>query len=316
MHFTKIVQAGAGGNIGRPIFEALNSSGKFELTVLCRPGSSFTPPENVIRKDVDFTNVQSLSDAMKGGEALVITVGRTAGDVFAVQKTLIDAAIEAGIKRVIPSHYGTDTERAPGKDQKISQAIINVMNYVKEKANEGKITWTSVMPGTWLDFGMKAGYAGFSIPNRSAILFDGGNSRYNYTLCSTIADSIISILSVDFADERFGQLENKALRIHDWFVSQNELLDIMDEELAKRAESDPTATNTDGEVAAAAKFTRQVVSVAELAEQKNHLAMLYEALFGVDNSCSWGTDDESDLAGVRPKTHEDMREALRGVLFG
>jgi uncharacterized NAD-dependent epimerase/dehydratase family protein len=75
--------------------------------VLTRPGSKFTAPENVIRKDVDFTGVQSLADAMKGNEALVITIGRTAGDVFAVQKTLVDAAIEAGIKRVIPAHFGT-----------------------------------------------------------------------------------------------------------------------------------------------------------------------------------------------------------------
>ncbi|PVF94880.1 NAD(P)-binding protein [Serendipita vermifera] len=297
MSFTKIVQSGATGNIGAPIFEALNSSNKFELTVLSRSGSKFTAPENVVRKDVDFTDVQSLSEAMKGNDALVITIGRTAGDVFTVQKTLIDAAIEAGVKRVIPAHFGTDTERSPGKDQVVSKAILNVMSYIKEKAEEGKITWTVVIPG------LKAGYAGFSIPNRSAILFDGGNSKYNYTLCSTIAQSIVSILSTDPTDT-----ENKALRIHDWFISQNELLDIMDEELAKEGEKD-----ANGNIV---KFKRQVVSMDDLVKQKSHLAMLYEALFGPENSCSWGTDDESSLAGVKPKDEEELRKALRGVLFG
>jgi hypothetical protein len=83
---------------------------------------------------------------------------------------------------------------------------------------------------------------------------------------------------------------------------------MMDEELAKKGEKD-----ANGDIV---KFKRQVVSMSDLIKQKNHLAMLYEALFGPENSCSWGTDDGSSLAGVKPKSEEDLREALRVVLFG
>lgn len=54
---------------------------------------------------VDFGNHQALVDALKGQDAVVLTLGDLP-NLFKNSKIIIDAAIEAGVKRVLPSEYG------------------------------------------------------------------------------------------------------------------------------------------------------------------------------------------------------------------
>ena len=53
---------------------------------------------------MDFNNRQELVEALKGNEAVVITINRRELEV--TSKAIIDAAIDAGVKRVIPSEFG------------------------------------------------------------------------------------------------------------------------------------------------------------------------------------------------------------------
>ena len=51
----------------------------------------------------DYT-VDFLTSAMKGQDVVVLTIGSAA---LAAQTTAIDAAIKAGVKRIIPSEFGS-----------------------------------------------------------------------------------------------------------------------------------------------------------------------------------------------------------------
>ena len=55
---------------------------------------------------VDFTDHSALVEALKGNEAVVLTLGGLA-ELVDNSKAIIDAAIDAGVKRVIPSEFGT-----------------------------------------------------------------------------------------------------------------------------------------------------------------------------------------------------------------
>ena len=52
---------------------------------------------------MDFSNHQELVETLRGNEAVVITIGGL--DLEAPSIAIIDAAIEAGVKRVIPSEF-------------------------------------------------------------------------------------------------------------------------------------------------------------------------------------------------------------------
>ena len=64
---------------------------------------------------------------------------------------MIDAAIEAGVKRFLPSEFGFDTE----DDRTLEVAPCTIMKkdpIEHLKARKDKISWTSIVNGLWLDW--------------------------------------------------------------------------------------------------------------------------------------------------------------------
>src|SRR5690242_16544214 len=105
----KVAVAGATGNVGIPILKELLAAG-FSVTALTRQGSSsaskLPSDANLTVKEVDFTSVPSLTEALKGHFAVVSTLATIA---VGSQDLLIDAAAAAGVTRFIPSEFGSDT---------------------------------------------------------------------------------------------------------------------------------------------------------------------------------------------------------------
>lgn len=66
------------------------------------------------------------------------------------QQIIIDAAINAGVKRFIPSEFGADTLGKAG-ELAIFQGKSEIRKYLEKKAAEGKITWTGIANGPALD---------------------------------------------------------------------------------------------------------------------------------------------------------------------
>ena len=80
----------------------LLKSGLFEITVLTRESSTHQFPNGVKVVKVDYRNVEALTTALNGQDALVSAVATNA---VPSQRQLIEAAVEAGVKRIIPSEY-------------------------------------------------------------------------------------------------------------------------------------------------------------------------------------------------------------------
>ena len=71
---------------------------------------------------------------------------------------MIDAAIEAGIKRLVPSEYSSNLE-AKAKDINLDNVKekLRIRKYVEEVAAGGKIEWSSINNGPFLDMSIKYG---------------------------------------------------------------------------------------------------------------------------------------------------------------
>jgi ABC-type Na+ efflux pump permease subunit len=96
--------------MGAPVISALLESG-FDVVAITRLQSTATFPTRVTVKKVDTTSTAALTEALKSQDAVVSTVGTAAASV---QKTLIDAAVAAHVKRFIPSNFGYNTREARG----------------------------------------------------------------------------------------------------------------------------------------------------------------------------------------------------------
>lgn len=140
--------AGATGRLGPHVLNALVDAG-FQVTVLTRSKKPGALDADVKVLEVDFTSMDSLAAALKGIDAVVSTIGGTAIDN---QTILIDAAIAAGVKRFIPSEYGTVTTNPKVESYPLYSSMTKIRKYLQEKAAAGDLTWTVLACGCFLDF--------------------------------------------------------------------------------------------------------------------------------------------------------------------
>lgn len=87
---------------------ALLATGQHRVTALMRSDShSGPPPADVLVKRIDYAQPATLVDALRGQDALVITLGGFAP--HDAQTALIEAAAEADVPFVLPNEWSPDT---------------------------------------------------------------------------------------------------------------------------------------------------------------------------------------------------------------
>lgn len=136
----------AGGNLGPSILkEFLKSS--YNVTVFSRPNSTSTFPSGVNVVKTDYSPAD-LEQKFKGQDAVISIVGNAG---FHDQQKIIDAAIKAGVKRFIPSEFGSNTaDERLRKIVPIFNAKKAVVDYLKSK--ESSISWTGMITGPFFDW--------------------------------------------------------------------------------------------------------------------------------------------------------------------
>jgi len=147
----KVLLVGAGGtNIGHHIANALSKDASFKLSIISRAGSKSTYPPNAnIITIPDHPTHEDYVQALQGQDAVVSGLGFEGKPT---EIALIDAAIEAGVKRFLPSEYGVDnTNPVASELSPVFKRKGDVIEYLKSKEGSG-LTWTAVPTGMWLDW--------------------------------------------------------------------------------------------------------------------------------------------------------------------
>ncbi|KAL5095314.1 hypothetical protein Trisim1_000090 [Trichoderma cf. simile WF8] len=215
--FRNIAVLGGTGHVGRPIVKALIDAG-FNVTVVTRSlGSNQSEISDATFVTSDYT-YESLVKIFTGQEAVVSAVA--AGPPIAAQKVMVDAAIQAGVKRFIPSEYGSSSIDQPLEDfKKLMAPKTELIGYLREKSQlHPQFTWTCLSGGALLDMGIPNGVWGFSLSDRTATIFDTGEARFDSTTIPAMTRSVVSVL------QKPADSGNKYLQIRSFTVSQSEIL--------------------------------------------------------------------------------------------
>lgn len=98
----------------------------------------------------DYT-YESLVKIFTGQEAVVSAVA--AGPPIAAQKVMVDAAIQAGVRRFIPSEYGSSSIDQPLEDfKKLMAPKTELIGYLREKCQlHPQFSWTCLSGGALID---------------------------------------------------------------------------------------------------------------------------------------------------------------------
>jgi putative NADH-flavin reductase len=205
--------AQATGNLGPALAQALQNS-RFNLTILARTTSTNPVPEGVTVVRADYSSHSSLVDALKGQD-VVINASPPAGST---QRALIDAALEAGVKRFLPSEFGS------GSLDPRARAIVpmfeakwEAIQYLREK--ESELEWTGVWTGPFFDWGMMMGFFGLDSATKTTKVFGDGKSVITTTNLKTIGEAVVRIL------EKPEETRNLFVTVNSFQTTQLELLE-------------------------------------------------------------------------------------------
>jgi len=205
----------AAGNLGPSVLNVFLQS-SLNVTVLSREGSTSKFPSGVKVNYADYASIDSLTTAFKGQDAVVSLVGNTG---FSAQQKLIDAAIAAGVKRFLPSEFGSNTqdERVLA-EVPIFQPKVDTVKYLKTK--EAEISWSSVITGPFFDWGLKVGFLGLDSSTKTATLIDDGKATFSSTNLRQIGLAVVRVL------ENPDLTKNQYVFVSSFETSQKELLEV------------------------------------------------------------------------------------------
>jgi len=184
-----VALAGATGNLGPAILEQLLNAG-FKVTVFTRQESTHSFPEAVTVKPVDYSSVDSLTAALQGQDALVSTLGHLA---FKKQLNLVEAAAKTGVKRFIPSEFGSDTKHPKASKLPPFADKVAVQEALAKEAAKGKLTYTTIHTGPFFDWGLKVGLIA-DVREKSVALHDGGERLFSTTTLESIGKAVVGVL--------------------------------------------------------------------------------------------------------------------------
>ncbi|KAF2829975.1 isoflavone reductase family protein [Ophiobolus disseminans] len=214
--FKNVIIIGASGNIGVPVLDTFLKESSFKTTVLSREGSSSTFPSTVKVIHANYDSPDSLKKALEGQDVVISLV---AGVALGDQNKFIDAAIAAGVKRYVPSEFGSNTTDARTRAiVPVFEAKYGTVNYLKSK--EKDISWTSFVTGPFFDWGLKVGFLGLNLASKSANIYDNGTATFSSTNLHTIALSIIKAL------EKADVSKNQYVFVSGFQTSQKEILEV------------------------------------------------------------------------------------------
>jgi uncharacterized protein YbjT (DUF2867 family) len=207
------------------------------VIVLSRSDSTPNLPADVTVRKVDYDSVESLTVALKGTDAIISAVGFGG---FVGQKKIVDAAVAAGVQRIIPSEFGHDTTLPAFRTLPVFNPKIELQEYLKKVHAESGVTYTVVATGPFLDWGLEDPHNFLlgSLKERKVEIYDDGDKLFSATTVADIGKGVAGIL------RHPEETKNRVVRIESARVSQNQLLRIA-QELTPGVEWSITQSSTD-----------------------------------------------------------------------
>ena len=151
---------------------------------------------------------------------------------------MVDASIAAGVKRFIPSEFGSDLANPKTRTFPIFGYKVSTIEYVEEKAraNPG-FTYTHIRNGAFLDWGIEHNFL-VDLKSGSPRIYDSGDQLFSSTSLATVGQAVVGVLS--HADET----KNRAVYVQDIAISQNRILAIA-RKVAPQLKHEPVHVDTD-----------------------------------------------------------------------
>lgn len=300
----------AGGRIGEYIAKELVRGSKHKVTAITRADSTNKLPRGLHVIKVDYNDPSTLVDALRGQDALIITMAVTAPPD--TEEKLVRAAAEAGVPWIMTNDWGVDyTNPDLARDTMLGERRHKVHRLVEELR---KSSWISLVCGFWYEFSLGGSPAryGFDFANRSLTLFDDGTTKINHSTweqCGRAVASLFSwkVLPNDASDKSptISQFRNNYLYISSFLASQRDMFESV-LRVTGASEKDWTISHEDVK-----ERYKKGVEDMKKGNMEGFVRLLYSRVFYPDESGNHEANQglHNDLLGL-PKEDIDERTKI------
>ncbi len=199
------------------------------VTALTRPDSESKLTSGIEAVKVDYGDEEALTVALRGQQALIITMS-----VLAPADThdrLVAAAARAGVPDVMPNCWGLDfTDPSLAGEMLMPKTLANIAA-VRER---GVSAWIGLVCGSWYEYSLSLApdAYGIDVRGRRITFFDDGNTRISASTWPQCGRAVAALLSLkelpdDEADHSvtLSTYANRPVFVASFLITQRDMLD-------------------------------------------------------------------------------------------
>ncbi|KAH9881181.1 hypothetical protein J1614_001676 [Plenodomus biglobosus] len=146
----KVAVVGGTGNVAANCLKASIASGKHDITIFTRSLPKTTSP-GVSYKQVDYQDLPSLTTILKGFDVCLSFLLAHLDFDCTIQKNLIHACINAGVKRFAPSEWSIKNNSGIAAYEN-KDIIARYLAELREAGQLGGLEYCLFQPGVFLDY--------------------------------------------------------------------------------------------------------------------------------------------------------------------
>lgn len=178
--------------LGQVLIPALIDGG-FIVTTVSRSNSNPSIWPNIRSLTLDYGDVVSLTEAFQGQDAVIEAFNPSAA---IHQSAIVQAAIAAGVSRLITPDFGSDTFNKNIKEVLIYDPKVKAQKELEDCIAQAgnSLSWTAIITGAWYDWAIKNGKFWINREARTITRFGSGNQRYSMSRLGTAAEAVIAVL--------------------------------------------------------------------------------------------------------------------------
>ncbi|KAF4816649.1 Bifunctional pinoresinol-lariciresinol reductase 2 [Colletotrichum siamense] len=291
-----VAVVGGSGLLGSLISKELIQSGLFNVTILSR-GQGVDAGLGANLAIVDYNNEESLVKALAGQDAVVSALSREA---IPLQIPLIDAAATAGVKRFIPSEFGSNLQDPQIRTFPNYKHKVQVEEYLEQKARSHGITYTYIYNNVFIDLSIETGVV-LDLKERKARLYNRGERAVSMITMPTAARAVVAVL------KHSAETKNRPVFIHEGRMSQKQILGHAKEVISEGEwhEEQVHLEELEKHLAAQATVDGSKMGVFHVYAVKGAFGD------GLGNQYS---ETDNQLLGIQPLSEEGFKEMLADII--
>lgn len=304
----------ASGNLGNAIVPALLQAG-FAVSTISRPGSKgYNGPKSdgVASMHVAYDNENELGTALQGHDAVVETLNLAAAEH---QRTIVRAAIAAGVKHLITNEFGMDTfnpnmDKLPAARAKLEaqDALEDELRKATTSGASVSLIWTGIITGPWYDWTIRAGISWLDPRKCTITRYGSGDQKVSISRFALNGEAAVAVLR---EPDRF---RNRPAYFASHTVSTNELIDMVRKVAPEKSWSIIDVPDVNGLMQEGLRLWDEDTKngVGDRLHSQAFVVSVTAAIFDEENrfGCNMGEKQESGWDEGRAKLKQHLKELI------